>query len=120
MWQEDISQGPRGVRKKQARPWWAPGGLTCVQADGSVSDEDNLVHRGRIDKPRGGLAVLVKECREVVADELVRPALMEGLIVPQPVLNVHGDGAEGTMVQIVIVVVEEELAFPKALAEVQG
>lgn len=74
------------------------GGLTCVQADGSISHEDNVVHGWRIDKPRSGLAVLVEERRKVVADELVRSALMEVLIVPQPVSDVDGDGAKRAMI----------------------
>lgn len=74
------------------------GGLTCVQADSSISHEDNVVHGWRIDKPRSSLAVLVEERRKVVADELVRSALMEVLIVPQPVLDVDGDGAKRTMI----------------------
>lgn len=74
------------------------GGLTCVQADSSIGHEDNVVHGWRIDKPRSGLAVLVEECRKFVADELVRSAFMEILIVPQPALDVDGDGAKGTMI----------------------
>lgn len=77
------------------------GRLTRVQADGSISHEDNLVHGWRIDKPRSGLAVLVEEDGKVVANELVRPALMEVLIVPQPVLDVGGDCAKGTVIQVI-------------------
>lgn len=77
------------------------GRLTRVQADGSICHEDNLVYGWRIYKPRGGLAVLVEECRKVVADELVRSALMEVLIVPQPILDVDGDGAKRTMIYVI-------------------
>lgn len=86
------------VNEKQNGPSRVRGGLTRVQADGSISHEDNVVHGWRIDKPRSGLTVLVEDCRIVVADELVRPALMEVLIVPQPILDVDGDGTKRAMV----------------------
>lgn len=94
------------------------GGLTCVQADGSISHEHNLVHGWRIDKFRSGLAVLVEKCGKVIADELVRPALMENLIVLQPIFNMPGNSAKGAVVQVAIVPVKKKLAVPKALAEV--
>lgn len=73
-------------------------GLTCVEADSGISHEDDLVGRRRIYEPGSGLAVLVKECREVVTDELVRAALMKILVMSQPILNVHGDSPKGTVV----------------------
>lgn len=92
--------------------------LTCVEANSSISHEDDLVCRGRIDQPRSSLAVLIEERRKVIADELIRPALMESLIVPQPILDVHGDGSKGAVVQVVIIPIEEELVVPEALTEI--
>lgn len=96
------------------------GRLTCVQADGSIGHEHNLVDGWRIDKFRSGLAVLVEQCGKVIADELVRPTLVENLIVPQPIFNVPWDCAKGAVVQVAIVPVKKKLAVPEALAEVQG
>lgn len=45
---------------------------------------------------------------------------MESLIVPQPILDVHGDGSKGAVVQVVIIPIEEELVVPEALTEIQG
>lgn len=77
-------------------PGLGEGAEDGVDADGGVGDEDELVEVGRAEELGGGAAVVVEELGVGVADELVGPALVEVLVVVEPLLDEGGGGAVGS------------------------